>query len=285
MENAGPSAATNVVVTDILPPGVTIVPAFPAKMSQGEMLWDKSASPADPVVYALGTINAGGTASIQLDVLVDPSLPPGTVLTNEVYVTSDNFDMDNSDNRAVSHTVVNTWADMEITKLSVGDNITGYDTDLWRFIYEELPGQATAGLGLRYEISVQNNGPSDAQNVQVLDLLPGQDDTGLTHDPIAFSLVHGGRLRAGRRTPGDRRVRAPAAANTARSCGAIWGLIPVGARKTFYVYVRVEDTVPNATILTNGAFVWWGACQSAGRPGRIQWIPVPAVSARVAHDG
>ena len=63
--------------------------------------------------------------------------------------------------------------EMEIAKLSVGQNKTAYDTELRRFVMEDLPGEVTAGHELRYEITVQNKGASDAQNVQVLDAYLG----------------------------------------------------------------------------------------------------------------
>lgn len=88
-------------------------------------------------------------------------------------------------------TTVNTWADMDITKLSVGENVTSYYTNLCQFVVEDLPGQVTSGSMLRYKITVQNSSPSDARSVQILDLLPGQSDTGLEHDPVTFLSASG----------------------------------------------------------------------------------------------
>ena len=105
--------------------------------------------------------------------MTDPSLPAGAVLENDVFVTSDIFDDHNGNNHGHTQTIVNTWADIEIEKRSFGQNKVGYDEDLGRFIFEDSEGFVTAGHELRYEINVQNKGASDAQNVQILDLLPG----------------------------------------------------------------------------------------------------------------
>ena len=89
--NAGPSAATQVVVNDGLPSGVSLVSATP---SQG------SCTGTTDVSCQLGTINAGQSATITLVVRV---LAAGT-LVNGASVSSSVADPDLSDNQATTST-------------------------------------------------------------------------------------------------------------------------------------------------------------------------------------
>ncbi len=180
ISNTSPLTATNVTLVDDLPEGVTIVPGS-LDVSQGSCN-----TGSQQVSCGLGTMENGSDASLSFHVYVDPSLDPTTVLINDAIVQSDDYDGDNSNNFASTAMTVNTWADMEITKLSVGENLTGYDSQRREFIIEDLAGQVTSGRMLRYEITVQNSGPSDGRGVQILDLLPGQSDSGLDNDPVTF---------------------------------------------------------------------------------------------------
>lgn len=82
--NAGPSPATNVVVTDDLPAGLTLISATP---SQG------TCNASDPVTCNLGTIANGGSATIALSTQVTAT--SGTIV-NTASVTSTEGDTDSS---------------------------------------------------------------------------------------------------------------------------------------------------------------------------------------------
>ena len=82
--NAGPSSATNVVVTDTLPAGLTLISATP---SQG------TCNAVNPVSCNLGTILNGGSATITLSTQVTAT--SGTI-TNSASVTSTEGDTDTS---------------------------------------------------------------------------------------------------------------------------------------------------------------------------------------------
>ena len=75
--NAGPSPATNIVVSDDLPAGLTLISATP---SQG------TCNASDPVSCNLGTIASGGSATITLSTQVTAT--SGTI-SNTASVTSD----------------------------------------------------------------------------------------------------------------------------------------------------------------------------------------------------
>jgi len=105
VNNAGPSDADNVQVTDTLPAGVTFV-------STTGCAEDPNGVPT----CTLGIIPAGGSDSYTITVTVDATLQSGTILTNNVEVTSDTEDLDNSNNTDTEDTLVNLEADLEILK-------------------------------------------------------------------------------------------------------------------------------------------------------------------------
>ena len=147
--NNGPSSATNVTLTDVLPAGTTFAalvqnsgPAFtcttPAVGANGT------------ITCTITTLNAGDTATFSLDVNVRPNVtaPIDNTLTIG-SVTADPAPANNSDTES---TPVSASADVTATK-------TG-------------PASATAGTTITYMLTVANNGPSNAANVTVTDVLP-----------------------------------------------------------------------------------------------------------------
>jgi len=204
--NLGPSPAENVVLLDRLPPGI-VVTGYTA--SQGDCQTGTPGMAIDRFSCGLGTILKDGVATVVVTADVDPSIPDGTVLENDVLVYSDVFDDNNSNNQTSNLTLVDAAADLVITKT-------------------DLPDPVTAGELLQYTITVENTGPSDALSVVVSDTLPtdgagnllvahlGSTGAACTQDPIT------GRL----------------------TCPL--GDIPAGATVEFTVLVRVNpDAVPS----------------------------------------
>ena len=139
--NDGPAAATNVVVTDTLPAGVTLVFASSGATASGNVVtWP-----------SLSSLAAGATASYTVIVR---SADPGSY-TDIAAVTATSTDPSLADNRATATTVVlaaGASADVATTK-------TG-------------PAAITGGGTIVYTIQTINNGPSVAVNVVVTDTLP-----------------------------------------------------------------------------------------------------------------
>ena len=146
--NLGPSTAENVVLRDRLPAGVSLVPGT-ITPSQGSCEGGTPGSPTDTLRCGLGTLVPGASATVSFQVLVDPATAPGAVLVNDAFVYSDIFDPTNANNHASGQISIDSWADMSLSKVSVGQNVVGYDDVLRRFIREDRVGEVTAGLFLR----------------------------------------------------------------------------------------------------------------------------------------
>lgn len=143
--NDGPSTATNVSLSDTLPSGVTFTSVT---SSQG------TASQASGVVTAsIGTLDPAESATITLIVGVNGDTR-GT-LTNTASVTATETESDTTNNSATATTTINGSVDLAITKSDSVD-------------------PTAAGGALTYTITVTNNGPSTATNVQMTDTLPAE---------------------------------------------------------------------------------------------------------------
>ncbi|MFN8454391.1 MAG: DUF11 domain-containing protein [Anaerolineae bacterium] len=140
VSNAGPSSANGVVVTDTLPSGVTLVSASPG------------CSGTTTVICAItGEVASGGSAAVTIQVNV--SLASSGVLTNTATVGSTESDSNPSNNNVTATTTITQNTDLSITK-------------------SDSPDPVTAGANLTYNLSVTNNGPSNATGVTVQDTLP-----------------------------------------------------------------------------------------------------------------
>ncbi|NNE11426.1 MAG: DUF11 domain-containing protein [Ilumatobacter sp.] len=164
--NAGPSTAFDVSIIDTLPAGTT----FQTGVDGNGATVCASIQP-DQVVCDIGTMQPGSAATVYLTVDVDPSLDPGTVLTNSATVSSSTADPDPTDNTVSEDTTVETLADVWIDKqaeLRSGNpsNLVVYTLVVHNDAGCEADAQSsptpTCGDG----------GPSDARDVVVTDVLP-----------------------------------------------------------------------------------------------------------------
>jgi uncharacterized repeat protein (TIGR01451 family) len=145
VSNGGPSAADNVVLTDVLPAGTTFVSV---NASQGT-----ASNNAGTVTANLGTIAAGGSATVTLIVSTLSSLADNANVNNTATVTSDYLDTDPTNNTDSTVTNVDRLVDLAITKTDSPDPVLA-------------TGQLT------YTLTVINNGPSDASGVVITDSIP-----------------------------------------------------------------------------------------------------------------
>jgi len=147
--NDGPSSALDVMLTDYLPEWVSFVGAT---ISNGSGTCEPLEGPAR-VECDLNDLDPSQFVTVYIELLVDPSTPNGSVLTNTAEVASATDDPDEANNTATSDTDVATEADLAISKDA-------------SFLED------TAAPRIVYTLTVTNNGPSDAQDVTLTDDLP-----------------------------------------------------------------------------------------------------------------
>ncbi len=195
--NNGPGDATNATVTDTMPTGTSFVsldsPANPPSTNSvaGNVL-----------TINFPTLASGDVGVFTLVVHANPSDASGTTLTNTAQAmtgTGDSDDISSNDSSTVNTTVA-TSADVSITKVG--------------------PASVNANTDVTYTLTVTNNGPSDAQNIQTSDLPPPHTSNAM----FTSGPGNGGNLAA-------------------------------GASLTYTVTVHVNSDAPDGSTLTNTANV------------------------------
>ena len=141
--NNGPSNATGVYFTDVLPTGLTYV-SYTTSQGSGSFANGE-------FIASLGNMASGAQAVTTLVVDVDPSARNS--ISNTVNITGNEPDPNLANNTSTVVTPVTTEADLEITK-------TGG------------PNPVDAGKTLTYTLTVQDLGPSNSTGVVVSDTLP-----------------------------------------------------------------------------------------------------------------
>jgi uncharacterized repeat protein (TIGR01451 family) len=139
--NSGPSQASGVIITDTLPAGVTFAAA-----SSG------CSNVSNQVICSNLSVASGGAITASIRVIVAPSTL-GT-LANVATVTSTEPDSNTANNTVTATTTVTRVTDLSIS--------------------QSTPNPVTAGDNITFNLTVINNGPSDAGNVTVINTLPAE---------------------------------------------------------------------------------------------------------------
>ncbi len=146
VRNLGPAAASDVVVTDTLPYGVSF-----ADSSQCA-----ETAPGSGIVTCAAAANplpAGASAVFTLAVNVSAALPTSFSLVNRAVVGSSTADPNPANNNAVADTEVLAVVALQIAKTSA-------------------PNPVVAGNRLTYTVVVTNSGPAESTDTRVIDTLP-----------------------------------------------------------------------------------------------------------------
>ena len=157
--NAGPSTATQLSLVDTLPAEVSLVD-IDVEEGSGNCI-----ESAVNVVTCdnIADLAPGGRFKVVITVLVDASVPDGTVITNNVDVLEDAV----SSVTVSEDTTVNAEADIWLDKTGV--QISGNPS---RTIRYTLTVYNKAGCEPPDQLSCGDGGPSDALDVVVVDTLP-----------------------------------------------------------------------------------------------------------------
>ena len=176
VSNAGPSPATVVQITDLLPAGVTLVAATPA---QGTY---------DPLSgsWFVGTLSAGAATSLQLQAQVDTGVA-GSTITNTASVSAVS---------QVDPNAVNDTASVDIVPLGIPDLTISKTAEV---LLDPVNGatdpKAIPGATIDYSIVVSNTGSggADTDSVIVMDEIPANtflivtDYDASTAGPVRFT--------------------------------------------------------------------------------------------------
>lgn len=167
VSNAGPSASSDVTLSDPVPADLTGV-----MVSTDETSWSAWSSP-----YTVGTLTPGQTVSLYLRGTVASSASDS--ITNTATVTSATPDPDPDNNTYDVTTPVYLTADISVEKTAAPNPVQNDDP-------------------LTYTIVVTNDGPADSQSVTLNDTLPGaltggeySTDGGTTWNPWPGYLTLG----------------------------------------------------------------------------------------------
>lgn len=134
VENLGPDDATGVVVTDTLPAEVSFVSASAGCVMQ------------DVLTCLLGSLGAGGSKEVTIEVTVDSAAP--VVITNRADVFSAAADDNLNNNQTTEETAISNRADL---------SIVNYVSS----------GPVIAGRQITYTLVVTNSGPSMARKTVI----------------------------------------------------------------------------------------------------------------------
>ncbi|MEW6606225.1 MAG: carboxypeptidase regulatory-like domain-containing protein [bacterium] len=144
--NEGNIPATNTIITDYLPDGVTYV--------SDTSNFDVSGTNTGTITWQIGTLSPGWYG-FNVTVLVGNDSASGTILANVVEISSGSPDYHLNDNRATATTnVVVKEADLQVYKHAS--------------VYEAL-----TGTEFTYHIRYRNTGNISATNTVITDYLPG----------------------------------------------------------------------------------------------------------------
>jgi uncharacterized repeat protein (TIGR01451 family) len=167
VRNRGPSDAVDVVVTDELPEELE----YEISTANCQLV---SQDP-DKVECNIGKMGGGSEEEFDIWARVGLRTANGTALQNEACVEGESKGGNSDDDCDTANNLVLAGTDLGVTMTATGQ------VQAAEGAVEERANQVTAGLGLKYVLTVENRSPSEAGNVVVEQVLPaGIEVTGVT---------------------------------------------------------------------------------------------------------
>jgi uncharacterized repeat protein (TIGR01451 family) len=145
LSNAGPSLAPEIILSDVIPSGSSLV-SVPAGCALESGL----------LRCALGDLPPGEARELSYELLLDAGLAEGSLLESEASAESAATDPDPASAGASRRILVGTEADLLLRK--------------------EGPDAAQPGQPIQYRLTISNAGPSDASGLRLIDRLPAGFD-------------------------------------------------------------------------------------------------------------
>ncbi|MCW8957012.1 MAG: hypothetical protein OQL09_09020, partial [Gammaproteobacteria bacterium] len=249
ISNSGARDATGVTLVDAVPASTTYVPntvtlnglavgqpdGGTSPLITGIDISSSDLTPPLPGPGA-GTVSPGQSAVVMFDVLVDGAATPGTIISNQGNVTSNELpdeptDWDGNDANGDQPTVV-VVGDVQLLSIIKQVSVVG-------------GGVATAGGQLEYQITVTNIGGIAATNVIITDDLDA---------PVAGQITY---------VPGSAQLNGAAAGTSfaapvlTADYAATYGDLPAGQTAVLRFLVDIDTALAIGTTITNDAVVSW----------------------------
>lgn len=150
VNNAGPSNATNVAISDTLPAGLAFVSGVGCSATGGTPFVDQQ------VTCNLPSVACGGSGNRTFSVNVAASVAEGTVVTNDVTgLAQDETEINAGNETSSRNTLVRRRANLAIAKTRTSP-----------------VGSCVPGESVSYQLVVTNAGPSDSTGAVVTDPFP-----------------------------------------------------------------------------------------------------------------
>jgi uncharacterized repeat protein (TIGR01451 family) len=195
--NHGPSDATDVVITDLLPPEVTFRDAVPSQTSG-----------PNPLIWSLGALPAGQTGTIVVNVSV-PADITGTI-TNTVSISTNTQESNYRNNQDIEPTKVEGSTAVELVYFratGTGDMVlleweTAWEEDNWGFrLYRGLTSEFEEAKWIHDEIGQGDSFEGRYYHYVDRDVVPGEtyyywledvdtNNNAVQHEPVRVSALY-----------------------------------------------------------------------------------------------
>ena len=160
--NTGPSVARSVNIVDYLPTGVNLQSINVIRSGSGLDF-------CGGATCQLGNVAVAEVVTVTVEATVAPDVSPGSTLTNAASAFSLTTDPNPFNNNVTFASLVEAEADLALTKTDLADPVAPTSTFL-------------------YELTLTNNGPSEARNVVITDTL----DSNMTFATASSGCTPGG---------------------------------------------------------------------------------------------